>query len=181
MEVPFAEDKDERERWYVGASLWMAIGGETLNHWWQDLRTDPLMTPVSLEEITTKDKNEIGRWGEDLATRFLRQQEWMKILWRNFRAPGGGEVDIVCRHGDVLVFVEVKTRTSVEFSRPITAVDQEKQHLIARGALEWLRLLGSTGPVFRFDIVEIVFTGGKPPDIQRVENAFELPDDYFLP
>jgi putative endonuclease len=56
-----------------------------------------------------------------LARRFLRSHGY-KILYRNFRACGGGEIDIVCRGGDTLVFVEVKTRSDEDFGRPIEAV-----------------------------------------------------------
>jgi putative endonuclease len=166
------------ERWRLGASLWKAFGGEALAVWWQDLWDDPLSTPIALGEAT---KDDIGRWGEDLAVHYLRRQEMMKILKRNFRAPQGGEVDVVCRHGDTLVFVEVKTRTSTYFGRPISAVDAEKEQLIARGALDWLHLLGKKDVLFRFDVIEIILTEGEPPDIQRVENAFELPDNYYMP
>ena len=167
----------EAEKWHLAASLWKAIGGEGLASWWRDWRHDPLATPVQLGEA---DKDEIGRMGEALAAHFLRRQEMMKVLRQNFRAPQGGEVDIVCRHVDTLAFVEVKTRTSTAFGRPIEAVDAEKQQLIARGALEWLRLLSRTDVLFRFDVVEVILTEGERPQIQRVENAFELPDNYYL-
>ena len=74
-----------------------------------------------------------GELGEQLATKRLRF-DGLKPLYRNFRAPKGGEVDIVCRDGDFLVFVEVKTRRSVEFGRPVRAVNQGKQLLITRHA-----------------------------------------------
>ena len=167
----------DSEKWHLAASLWKAIGGEWLACWWRDWLHDPLATPVELGEA---DKDEIGRRGEALAAHFLRRQEMMKVLHRNFRAPQGGEVDIVCRHGETLAFVEVKTRTSTAYGRPIEAVDEQKQQLIARGALEWLRLLSRTDVLFRFDVVEVILTEGKRPHIQRVENAFELPDNYYL-
>ena len=69
--------------------------------------------------------------------------EGRKLLYRNFRSPKGGEVDLVARDGKVLSFVEVKTRTSEKFGRPLDAVDREKEKLIERGANEWLRLLGT--------------------------------------
>ncbi len=166
------------ERWHLGKSLWKALGGSALREWWHDFREDPLATPVQLGDA---DKDEIGRLGEDLAAHFLRRQEMMRVLRRNFRAPQGGEVDIVCRHLEDLVFVEVKTRTSTDFGRPIDAVDAEKQRLIARGALEWVRLLHRRDIRFRFDVIEVVLKEGKRPDIQRVQNAFELPDNYYLP
>lgn len=102
------------------------------------------------------------------------------MLYKNFRAPHGGEVDIVCRDKtcDVLAFVEVKTRTSTAFGTPGEAVTREKQRLIARGALAWLELLGNPDHItFRFDIVEIVFENEKP-SFHIIKDAFKLPEPY---
>ncbi len=103
----------------------------------------------------------------------------MKILYRNFRAPGGGEVDIVCRDGDCLVFVEVKTRSSEDFGRPVAAVDEEKQRLVSRGGIAWLRLLGFPDILFRFDVVEVIGKEGGVPSISRIENSFQLPEGAY--
>ena len=73
------------------------------------------------------DKDTIGKWGEHLAARWLRKNR-RKVLYRNYRAPHGGEVDIVWRHGDTLSFVEVKTRTSTDFGRPGQAVTPAKDN-----------------------------------------------------
>lgn len=100
----------------------------------------------------------------------------MKILHRNFRAPKGGELDLVCRDGDTLVFAEVKTRTSLRFGRPVEAVDKKKQTLIVRGALEWLRLLDHPDLLFRFDVVEVLLRDGEVAEINLVRNAFNLPE-----
>lgn len=94
------------------------------------------------------------------------------MLYQNFRAPQGGEVDIVARDGEVLSFVEVKTRTSEEFGRPMEAVNVKKQKLIKRGANEWLRLLGTRDLLWRFDVVEIVLLEGEKPKVTVVRNAF---------
>src|SRR4029077_10476827 len=83
---------------------------------------------------------QLGIQGENLACRFLKRNGY-KILYRNFRGRTGGEIDIVCRDDDTLVFVEVKTRSSEEYGRPFDSVDRKKQKRIARGALAWLRLL----------------------------------------
>lgn len=87
-------------------------------------------------------------------------------------------MDIVCRDGDTLVFVEVKTRSSDEFGDPANAVNLKKQRLISRGALAWLGMLNNPEILFRFDIVEIVM---KPegPAINVLQNAFSLPEPYI--
>ncbi|MEI6070544.1 MAG: YraN family protein [Verrucomicrobiae bacterium] len=117
----------------------------------------------------------LGREGEEAAVRHLRGNGY-KILRRNFRAPHGGEVDIVCRHGNELVFVEVKTRSAENFGRPFEAVDAKKRSLIIRGAMKWLRLLGMPDITFRFDVVEVVTFPDR--EIRIIENAFQLPDNY---
>src|SRR5678816_343927 len=98
-----------------------------------------------------------GAHGEKLASRFLRSRGY-KILYRNFKGRSGGEIDIVCRDRDTLVFVEVK-----DFGRPFTAVDRQKRKRISRGALNWLRMLDNPDILFRFDVVEVIVADdGKP-------------------
>lgn len=120
-------------------------------------------------------REEIGLLGENLAVKELTRQG-RKVLYRNFRGPNRGEVDIVARHHQVLTFVEVKTRTSAAFGRPADAVTQDKQRLIQRGAQEWLRLLGHPRIPFRFDIVEVLLIAGEKPRLNVIENAFSMPD-----
>src|ERR1700712_1799646 len=74
---------------------------------------------------------ERGTSGEKLARRFLRRNGF-KILYRNFRGRSGGEIDIVCRDGDTLVFVEVKTRSREDFGRPFEAIGRQQQDRISR-------------------------------------------------
>lgn len=127
---------------------------------------------------------EVGALGERIAGHFLQRRGW-KVLYRNFRAPKGGEVDLVMRGGrdlSQLVFVEVKTRTRKGFGRPLEAVDRDKQTLIERGANEWLRLLADQHRhddvdfrrtiSWRFDVVEIILQEGEKPAVNLVENAF---------
>ncbi len=114
---------------------------------------------------------EIGALGECIARAWLWSQG-AKVLYQNFRAPQGGEVDLVAREGNVLLFTEVKTRTTSSHGRPLDAVDGQKQNLIRRGANEWLRLLGTRDIPWRFDVIEIVLTDGEKPKVNRVENAF---------
>lgn len=103
------------------------------------------------------------------------------MLYRNFRAPGKwrGEVDLVCRDGTMLVFVEVKTRASLAFGRPAEAVNAAKEELIARGARAWLRLLDDPDVRFRFDIVEVVMAPGKNAEINLVRDAFTPSEREF--
>lgn len=121
-------------------------------------------------------RHELGRRGEALAAQALRRQGY-KVLYRNFRPKrGGGEIDLVCRQGETLVFVEVKTRRSVAFGRPADAVDAEKRELIRRGARAWLRLLKDAPPRCRCDIVEVVARLGQEPTCNVIADAFAPPD-----
>jgi putative endonuclease len=123
------------------------------------------------------DHLQLGARGEKLACGFLRRQGY-KILYRNFRARRGGEVDIVCRDGDTLVFVEVKTRRDDDVVRPSEAINAAKRKLISRGALSWLQLLDNPDILSRFDVVEIVLAGDGEPRFELIRDAFELSKPY---
>src|SRR5260370_26362985 len=70
-----------------------------------------------------------GARGEKLACRFLKRSGY-KILFRNFRGRSGGEIDVVCRDNDTLVFIEGKTRTREDFSPAVGAMEPEKPNRI---------------------------------------------------
>ena len=119
-----------------------------------------------------------GERGEKLASRFLRSRGY-KILYRNFKARGGGEIDLVCRDRDSLVFVEVKTRRNADFGRPIDAIGREKQLSLSRGGLAWLRLLDNPDIAFRFDVVEVLLPDEGEPRCELIQDAFELSQPYI--
>ena len=119
-----------------------------------------------------------GAHGEKLACRFLRCNGY-KILYRNFKGRSGGEIDIVCRDNDTLVFVEVKTRTREDFGRPVAAVDRQKQKRISRGGLAWLRMLDNPDILFRFDVVEVIVADDAKPRLELIKNAFPLSKPYL--
>lgn len=122
----------------------------------------------------------LGRQGEAAAERFLKKESF-KILYRNFRARRGGEIDLVCRDrkDQVLVFVEVKTRRSEMFGRPSDAVTWRKRRRIIRAAKEWLRLLDLPEIPFRFDIVEVVTEPN--PQIRLIRGAFQMEENIYSP
>lgn len=116
----------------------------------------------------------VGTTGERLAGKQL-WRTGRKVLYRNFRPKEGGEVDLVYRDGDVLVFGEVKTRTRGEFGEPARAVDRAKQRLVIRGANAWLRELNFPDLLFRFDVIEVLLIPGEIPQIRINEGAFTTP------
>ena len=88
----------------------------------------------------------------------------------------------MARQGDLLVFIEVKTRGSEDFGRPIAAVDRRKQHTLSRAAVRYLVKLKA--PVsFRFDVMEVIGRedDGRAPVVRHIENAFQLDRCYQLP
>ena len=111
-----------------------------------------------------------GSLGEKIACAYLRS-EGRRVLYRNFRGPKGGEIDIVTRDGNTLAFVEVKTRTSEQFTPPLDAVNQTKKRLMERGANSWLQLLGTRDLRWRLDVVEIILLEGEKPRVTPVENV----------
>jgi putative endonuclease len=119
-----------------------------------------------------------GARGEKLACRFLRRNGY-KVLYRNFRGHSGGEIDIVCRDDDTLVFVEVKTRAREDFGRPFAAVNRQKQKRISRGGLAWLRMLDNPEILFRFDVVEVILAEAAKPRVELIKNAFQLSAPYI--
>jgi putative endonuclease len=111
-----------------------------------------------------------GRMGEDMAHRYLRRQG-LTVVARNYRPPSGsGEIDLVARHGDALVFVEVKARSSTEFGEPERAVDAEKRKNVKRAARDYARRAGVEWTHTRFDIVSVVLEN--PPRIEWLRDAF---------
>jgi len=115
-------------------------------------------------------RDALGDRGENVAARFLRNQGY-KIIVRNFPCPLG-EIDIIARDGDTLVFVEVKTRTQDE-PTPEEQVNHAKQHQITKAAKFYLSRYGVPQPPARFDVVAIVWPTGRTPQIRHTPNAFE--------
>lgn len=122
-----------------------------------------------------------GTWGEKQAERFLKKQGY-KILGRRVRVGRRDELDLVARHDDALVFVEVKTRRSVAHGRPIEAVNRAKRLHLSRAAIRYMKELRQKPTFFRFDVVEVVGEpGAGVPDIRLIRNAFPLDKRYRFP
>ncbi|MDA1231399.1 MAG: YraN family protein [Planctomycetota bacterium] len=114
----------------------------------------------------------LGDRGERAAVRFLKQLGY-RIIAKQYR-NNYGEVDIIAQDGNVMVFVEVKTRTSTNDGQPFEAVDLRKQEKITRVALAWLKQYGRLEQPARFDVVSILWPDDKgEPQIQHFRNAFE--------
>ena len=117
-----------------------------------------------------------GALGERAAKKHL-QKLGLKFLTANFRSTRG-EIDLIFRAGDGLVFAEVKTRSSEEWSRPAAAVDARKRKLLSQTALDYLQLLKNPQVKIRFDIVEVLLADGAVREIRHLPNAFSLSKPY---
>lgn len=129
----------------------------------------------------TRARIQLGRLGEDLAATLLRDKGW-EVIARNVTLSRG-ELDLIARDGDTLVFVEVKTlRTAVDGhgSAPehaVLAVDGRKQSRIRRLAAEWLAQGRTPAGIaeFRFDVIGVEFDQAPPncqPRLEHIEHAF---------
>ncbi len=122
-----------------------------------------------------------GIWGEKMAARFLKRKG-MKVLGKRVHVTARDELDLVARDGDVLVFVEVKTRKSEEYGRPMSAVDRRKRQVLSRGAVRYLQKLKNRDVNFRFDVIEVIGTPDcGDPHVRHIESAFPLDRRYVLP
>jgi putative endonuclease len=117
-----------------------------------------------------------GRLGEQAAKRHLRRLG-LRFLTANYAARRG-EIDLIFRDRDCLVFVEVKTRSSELWTRPAAAVNARKRRLLSQAALEYLRRIGQPPIVIRFDIVEVLLSDGAVREIRHLPNTFSLSPPY---
>lgn len=117
-----------------------------------------------------------GLMGERAAKKELKKNG-LKFLAANF-ASDHGEIDLIFRDQDCLVFVEVKTRSSEDWTRPARAVDKEKQRRLSLTAMEYLRLLKYPEVKIRFDIVEVLLSEGAVRELRHLPNTFSLTKPY---
>ncbi|HEX9766618.1 MAG TPA: YraN family protein [Nitriliruptorales bacterium] len=134
-------------------------------------------TPRPRPDATLAERRRhLGRLGEDAAASWL-VDAGMEVLARNWRLRTGavrGELDLICRDGDTLVVVEVKTRRTDRFGGPLLAVTRDKQERIRALASAFLRHEQVRAPRVRFDVVGVTVDGGEPGGvhIEHVRQAF---------
>ena len=118
------------------------------------------------------EKQKFGEKSEFITAKYLSKKYGYKILERNYRNRLG-EIDIIAKDGDTLVFIEVKAARTDAFGNPKWAVTPKKQRKISMIALYYLKSTGQSNTKARFDVVAIRFCNNKPI-IEVVQNAFEL-------
>ena len=123
-------------------------------------------------------RSETGRRGELLAAEYLESQGYRLVL-SNFKVPIGrnrrgagvtGEIDLIALDGDVLCFVEVKTKHSRDFADPIASVTTRKQRQITRTARVYRRIFRLSDMKYRFDVVSIILAADATPVIELTKD-----------
>lgn len=133
---------------------------------------------LSITEPQVKPLPTIGERGERLAVGHLMKNGY-RIVVTNFKVPIGrnskgvavtGEIDVIALDGETLIFCEVKTRRSEEFTPIITNVDRRKQRQIMRTARVYRRLFGISGIKYRYDVVTVLMPEGGRPRIEQTKD-----------
>ena len=117
-------------------------------------------------------RESVGAAGESLAARFLKKKGY-KLLRRNCRSKWG-EIDLIMRDGDTVVFVEVKTRSTGQWGAPEDAVTPAKRRRIARQAELFANRNKLRDHPLRFDVVAVLAPDEKDPEIRHYVDAFTI-------
>ena len=125
----------------------------------------------------SKERISLGKHGEELASEFL-ESAGLRIIVRNYRNKTG-EIDIIARDQETLVFVEVKTRKSLTYGQPYEAVSRKKQKQICRLALYYMTRNKLHDQAVRFDVISIVMTSNENPKIEHLINCFEADRSFY--
>ena len=119
----------------------------------------------------TTDRIDLGKLGEDLALKRIKRLGY-KCLIRNYRCPLG-EIDIIAKDGDTLVFIEIKTRRCRSLGYAKEAINRKKRRQVSKVALAYMKAHNCCDVKSRFDVVAINLTENKK-QIEVIRNAFDL-------
>ena len=119
----------------------------------------------------TEERLKLGKMGEDLALKKIKRLGY-KLITRNYRCTLG-EIDIIARDGDCLVFLEIKTRKGRSTGYAKEAVDRRKRGQISKAALTYMKANDCYDERARFDVVAVSINEGRE-EIEIIQNAFEL-------
>jgi putative endonuclease len=118
------------------------------------------------------DRQEVGKLGEKAAQRFLKKRDY-RIRETGFRCRHG-EIDIIAQKKDYLVFVEVRTKSNLDFGTPEESITQAKKERLIASALTYTATHENLPPLWRIDVVAIELDDkGKTKRIELIENAIE--------
>jgi putative endonuclease len=138
------------------------------------------MQKLAIDSGTENSTQLVGNIGEDFAAKFV-ERIGFEIVCKNFKVAIGrnskdvaitGEIDIVAIDEEVLVFIEVKTRSSDSFATPETAVNLRKQRQIIRTAKRYRRIFHINAIAIRYDVISIILNEKKAPKIEHFQGFF---------
>jgi putative endonuclease len=123
-----------------------------------------------------------GARGESAAAEFLKARRGFEVVTRNWRSPRDqrDEIDLVCRDGETLVFVEVKARAAGALVPGYDAVDARKKRAVRRAVHAYLSALKHPPRTFRFDVAEVTLSPRLPPQVLHFENVQLFPKSYHV-
>jgi len=122
--------------------------------------------------MTKKHNIKLGQKAEKIAVSFLKKKNF-KILHQNYKTPVG-EIDVIAKERDTIIFVEVKARTNINYGLPKEAVTYKKQKQIIRTAMWYLNEKEFFNcPKTRFDVISILFNNNQI-DIEHIRAAFQV-------
>lgn len=121
-------------------------------------------------------EQETGPRGEDIAVSFLEKQGY-RILVRNYRQRFG-EIDIVAEDGNVLVFIEVKTRKNNRYGSPFEAVDTRKQRKLSIMAQDYIGRNKMEDRDARFDVVAVLLKKDSCSEVELIRDAFDFQEKW---
>ena len=121
----------------------------------------------------------MGAAGEAAAAAYLTRENGFRVVAKNWR-HGRDEIDLVCRDGEVLVFVEVKTRTAGALVDGFAAVDRRKKRALRRVIRAYLGQLRAKPWTFRFDIVAVEHNAGRMAVVRHFANIPLFPKNYHF-
>lgn len=113
---------------------------------------------------------ERGAFGEDLAADYCRRTLGYKLIARNWRYKRD-EVDIICRDGEVLVFVEVRARSENALVSGFHSVDRHKKEILRRAYKNYLKQLQNPPKHFRFDIIDVAISNSGSGEVRHYANV----------
>lgn len=118
-----------------------------------------------------KERINLGRSGEKIAAKFLKRNSYV-ILERNFSSPFG-EIDIIAKDKDAIVFIEVRTKRTDEYGLPVESIRRAKIKRLVRIAWFYIKGRNLEDSIFRFDVASILIgkEGGKP-EVTLIKDAF---------
>ncbi len=131
------------------------------------------MSRSSLSPAGARDPRQVrGLRGEHIARGWLEARGFT-IEAHRYRL-GHQEIDLIVRRGNLVAFVEVKTRRSLAFGLPGEAVHWKKRRAIGRVAAAWMLRYGLRSDIYRFDVFEVYDVSGQKPKVRHIEDAWRL-------